>query len=151
MQHPNQDKILEKDIDLWQKCIDFISQDLPHAQFDAWIKPLKVEWIESNKLLIYASNRFKLDWLRSQYSGLISQTLNQVCGKDIVIEFTIQKKKLDDRASEHRDNIRSESNMSGINLNLPIKTKMVSKDEHVSNLNADYRFDNLVEGTANPS
>ena len=61
---------------LWQACIDQLAQELPEQQFNTWIKPLAARVSEDfSKVTLYVANRFKLDWVRAQYSGRIAALL----------------------------------------------------------------------------
>ena len=68
--------------DLWQSCIELLAQELPEQQFNTWIKPLTaVAAADLSKLTIYVGNRFKLDWIRAQYSNRIAATLEKMLGQ----------------------------------------------------------------------
>ena len=61
---------------LWQSCIDQLAQELPEQQFNTWIKPLSAQVLEDfSKVTIFVANRFKLDWVRAQYSARIAALL----------------------------------------------------------------------------
>ena len=61
---------------LWQACAEQLAQELPEQQFNTWIKPLVANVTEDfSKVTLYVANRFKLDWIRAQYSGRIAQLL----------------------------------------------------------------------------
>ena len=58
---------------LWQICIDQLAQELPEQQFNTWIKPLTAQVSDDlGKVTIFVANRFKLDWVRAQYSQRLS-------------------------------------------------------------------------------
>ena len=57
---------------LWLACVEQLSHDLPEQQYNTWIKPLTASVSEDfAKVTVYAPNRFKLDWIRTQYAGRI--------------------------------------------------------------------------------
>lgn len=49
-------------LDLWQQCINILGDELPSQQFNTWIRPLQVD-VNNDGLIIYAPNRFVLDWV----------------------------------------------------------------------------------------
>ena len=66
---------------LWQSCIDQLAQELPEQQFNTWIKPLHAHVQEDfSRVTIFVANRFKLDWVRAQYSSRIAQLLEKLYG-----------------------------------------------------------------------
>ena len=75
---------------LWQSCIDLLAQDLPEQQFNTWIKPLTVQVSDDfSKVFIFVANRFKLDWIRAQYSARIASALAQIYGQPVQIELAL--------------------------------------------------------------
>ena len=130
---------------LWQSCVDQLAQELPEQQFNTWIKPLIAQVEEDfSKVTIYIANRFKLDWVRAQYSGRIAQMLEKMYGQPVQIELAITP----------RETLVRKVVISPI-------VEMVSAEESVAageptpsglpknRLNSSLTFENLVEGTAN--
>jgi chromosomal replication initiator protein len=69
---------------LWQACIDQLAQELPEQQFNTWIKPLVAQVSDDfSKVTIFVANRFKLDWIRAQYSGRIAGMLEKLYGQSV--------------------------------------------------------------------
>jgi len=59
--------------DFWQTCVRRLEQDLPPQQVSAWIRPLiPLAFDEAQAVLrVAAPNRFKLDWVRKNFSHQI--------------------------------------------------------------------------------
>lgn len=59
--------------DFWQTCVRRLEQDLPPQQISAWIRPLvPLAFDETQAVLrVSAPNRFKLDWVRKNFSHQI--------------------------------------------------------------------------------
>lgn len=59
--------------EFWQTCVQKLEQELPPQQISAWIRPLvPVAFDDAQSVLrIAAPNRFKLDWVRKNFSGQI--------------------------------------------------------------------------------
>src|SRR6478609_2796741 len=75
---------------LWQTCVDQLAQELPEQQFNTWIKPLTAEVTDDfGKVTIFVANRFKLDWVRAQYSNRISALLEKIYGQPITVELAL--------------------------------------------------------------
>ncbi len=130
---------------LWQSCVDQLAQELPEQQFNTWIKPLSALVQEDlSKVTIYVANRFKLDWVRAQYSTRIAAMLEKMYGQPVQVELAITPRETIARTT----------------LAIPTP-EMVSPEESVAvgesppstlpknRLNSILTFENLVEGTAN--
>jgi chromosomal replication initiator protein len=130
---------------LWQSCVDQLAQELPEQQFNTWIKPLHVDVQEDlSKVTIYVANRFKLDWVRAQYSTKIAGLLEKMHGQAIQLELAITPREVP---------IKSGS--------MHVKSPVASMDEPSfvgedlrsggpkNRLNSMLTFETLVEGTAN--
>ena len=78
---------------LWQACCSQLASEIPPQQFAAWIKPLLApQWSGDGTTAILAvPNRFKMDWLRSQYAQRIAQALAVAAGRPVQLEFVIHK------------------------------------------------------------
>ena len=78
---------------LWQACCAQLATEIPVQQFAAWIKPLQApNWSADGSIATLAvPNRFKMDWLRSQYAERISQALAAAAGRPVQLEFLIHK------------------------------------------------------------
>ena len=55
---------------IWNRCVDYLQDELPAQQFNTWIRPLKVEPSEAGILLL-APNRFIKDWVSDKFMGRI--------------------------------------------------------------------------------
>ena len=78
---------------LWQACCSQLASEIPPQQFAAWIKPLLApQWSADGTTAVLAvPNRFKMDWLRSQYAQRIAQALAVAAGRPVQLEFVIHK------------------------------------------------------------
>lgn len=56
----------------WQACSQKLEQELTPQQYSAWIKPLVPLDYEDGLLRVAAPNRFKLDWVKTQFANRIT-------------------------------------------------------------------------------
>ncbi len=77
--------------DFWQTCIQRLEQDLPPQQISAWIRPLvPLEYDESKALLrVSAPNRFKLDWVRKNFSRQIETLATEWYDQPVQVSFEL--------------------------------------------------------------
>jgi chromosomal replication initiator protein len=130
---------------LWQACVDQLAQDLPEQQFNTWIKPLSAQVTEDfSRVTLFVANRFKLDWVRAQYSGRISAVLEKLYGQPVQLELAITPRETSARTYA----------TPAVAANAPVAEAGEPEEEAVlaafkTRLNTALTFDNLVEGTAN--
>jgi chromosomal replication initiator protein len=79
--------------DLWQQGCARLAAELPEQQFNTWIRPLPpadvAEEGDTAVVSLRVPNRFKLDWIRSQYAARIEQVLSDVAGKTVRLELML--------------------------------------------------------------
>jgi chromosomal replication initiator protein len=130
---------------LWQSCIDQLAQELPEQQFNTWIKPLHAQVQDDfSRVTIFVANRFKLDWIRAQYSSRISSMLEKLYGQVVQVELAITPREIVARpqfaaAATESVVIEEAVEMGEDRALVPPKNR----------LNSMLTFETLVEGTAN--
>jgi len=77
---------------LWDKALDHISKDVKKSVFDSWIRPLKPVGQEHDKIILEAGNTFQKDFVETNYSAVIKNSLQQLTNRDISVLFTIARK-----------------------------------------------------------
>ena len=135
----------EAGLSLWQTCVEQLAQELPEQQFNTWIKPLAVQVSDDlGKVTLLVANRFKLDWIRAQYSAKISAILEKIYGQPINVELALTPR---ENTAKSIPNIRTPD--------FPAAEEMIDVAEDKpsglprNRLNPSLTFDTLVEGTAN--
>jgi chromosomal replication initiator protein len=66
-----------------------LEQELTPQQFSAWIKPLVPLDYEDGRLRIAAPNRFKLDWVKTQFASRITSLAAQYWKEPIDVQFVL--------------------------------------------------------------
>jgi chromosomal replication initiator protein len=130
---------------LWQSCVDQLAQELPEQQFNTWIKPLTATVVDDfSKIIVFVGNRFKLDWIRAQYSGRISALLEKMYGQVILVELAIAPKEAIAKSITHQHFVEMVSAEESVTAGEAAPSGLPK-----NRLNTTLTFDNLVEGTAN--
>ncbi len=80
--------------DFWEHCSALLSRELTPQQYVTWIKPLTpVDFgADANTLRIAAPNCFKLDWVKSQFSGRIADVAREFFSAPIDVQFVLDPK-----------------------------------------------------------
>ena len=144
---------------LWQACCATLAGEIPMQQFAAWIKPLHApNWSADGATATLAvPNRFKMDWLRSQYAERISQALAAAAGRPVQLEFIIHKPaaaapRTDTVASASEATVAAASTVvADARAAQPADEAAAAASEALerSRLNPGLSFDSLVAGKAN--
>ena len=130
---------------LWQVCVDQMAQELPEQQFNTWIKPLSAQVSDDfAKVTIFVANRFKLDWVRAQYSNRINALLEKLSGQPVHVELALTPR-------EPVSNIHA---MRRVIDTMALDDAPELGEERAlaapkNRLNTGLTFETLVEGTAN--
>ncbi|MDP9107676.1 MAG: chromosomal replication initiator protein DnaA [Pseudomonadota bacterium] len=140
--------------DFWQTCSAQLEQELTPQQFSAWIKPLAPLDYEEGRLRIAAPNRFKLDWVKTQFASRITVLAAQYWEEPIDVQFV-----LDPRLNAPRKPSSAPANgnetgpgpdmpsaIDGL-VDLPPVEAVPRRD--VSRINTALTFDSFVTGKAN--
>ena len=68
-------------LELWQKCVDLLQDELSSQQFNTWIRPLKVMG-DDHDLCLLAPNRFVADWVKEKFLPRIEEILEDIADAD---------------------------------------------------------------------
>src|SRR6186713_3291046 len=90
--------------DLWQRGCERLATELPDQQFNTWIRPLPEAEVADlgdagATVTIRVPNRFKLDWIRTQYAGRIETALSELAGKPVRLDLTLATRDAAGRSS----------------------------------------------------
>jgi len=127
---------------LWEKCLSHLQDEFPSQQFNTWIRPLQAE-CGDGKLVLFAPNRFVLDWIVERFLNRITELTRQFSeGEPPVVSLEIGSKRSE--TAKASPAVKASSN----SVPTPI---IVSKPEQPfqSNLNLHFTFENFVEGKSN--
>ncbi|HRK38058.1 MAG TPA: chromosomal replication initiator protein DnaA [Burkholderiaceae bacterium] len=134
--------------DLWQACVDRLAQEMPEQQFNTWIRPLSARVSDDlGRVTLLVGNRFKMDWIRTQYAARIAALLADLTESEVTIELALAPREAPSRtqpasASNPRDQVLAEAP----EVAAPVPPGLADSR---SRLNAALTFATLVEGSAN--
>jgi len=84
--------------EFWTRCCERLLAELPEQQFNTWIRPLDppavaaLEGVSSGPQWVARlemPNRFKLDWVRSQYGALLQHVMNEVAQNQVRLDLAL--------------------------------------------------------------
>jgi chromosomal replication initiator protein len=88
-------------LDLWQLGCERLATELPEQQFNTWIRPLAgtadvattagddADRDASTVVTVRVANRFKLDWIRTQYASRIESLLCDIAGHNVRLDLLV--------------------------------------------------------------
>ncbi len=140
--------------DLWQRGRTQLAAELPEQQFNTWIRPLPPAEVigapdasGSTVVSLRVPNRFKLDWIRSQYAARIEGVLSSLAGKPVRLDLQLAPR-------ESTPSLAPSVSALGLNGHVvnhvgvaAARTQPAALPQH--RLNPSLTFDTLVPGRAN--
>jgi len=74
---------------LWQQCLDRLRDELNPQQFNTWIRPLQAE-PGDGRLILFAPNRFVLDWVNEKYMGRINELVGELASSEVAPRVNLE-------------------------------------------------------------
>src|SRR5210317_2653870 len=136
----------------WDICVEQLAAELTTEQLNTWIKPLQVEETVQS-ILLFAPNRFVKDWVTDRYLDRIQSFYSQHVGGTFQVTVRVGSSGLMAGAT---DRVVEVSKQSAQVNHQPVSQPKVREPavvegsiKHSNRLNADFRFENFVEGKSN--
>jgi len=124
----------------WEKCLNYLQDELPSQQFNTWIRPLQVTHGDG-KLVLFAPNSFVLDRVSERFLPRITELLHKHYEQDPpAISLKIGSKDIAPTKSEA---------VSPSRPTFATPVAISTESNFRSNLNAQFTFDSFVEGKSN--
>jgi len=137
----------------WQNCSAKLEQELTPQQFSAWIKPLSPLDFEEGRLRIAAPNRFKLDWVKTQFASRITALASQFWDGPVDVQFVLdprmnaaKKPSAMPVSAASMDGEYGEADVPDRLIDVPVD---VTPKRDQSRVNPVLTFDSFVTGKAN--
>lgn len=126
---------------LWEKCLNLLQDELPSQQFNTWIRPLQAVYSDGT-LTLLAPNRFVLDWIVDRFLSRVNELARQFSeGEPPVISLEI--------GSNRTEIAKPLTAAKSMHPSFSVPTVKPQEQPFRSNLNANFTFENFVEGKSN--
>ncbi|MFE8070412.1 chromosomal replication initiator protein DnaA [Marinobacteraceae bacterium S3BR75-40.1] len=163
--------------EIWNQCLEVLRDEFPSQQFNTWLRPLQSE-SQQDDLVLFAPNRFVLDWVNEKYLGRIQEVLKEIAGSQGSPRVQLKVGSASDRPApapartpepvaaaeteaagtqltEEEQGVAKETPDTGTTI--PAANRTTSKRpvqvegsvKHQSYLNPNFTFDTFVEGKSN--
>ena len=138
--------------EFWQTCSTRLEQELTPQQFSAWIKPLAPLDFEDGRLRIVAPNRFKLDWVKTQFADRITSIAIDFWQRPVDVQFVLDPRGINKKPAIV-SSVSSAATSGEVHAAVPnIRTEPVEENNtrrDQSRINSALTFDSFVTGKAN--
>ncbi len=149
--------------EFWQSCVNRLEQEVPPQQMNAWIRPLvPLAYDESSsKLRVCAPNRFKLDWVRKNFTNQIERIATEWYKRPVEVMFELPAGSASVAKPSQAEGDPSTTSKSGSVASLLRAAESVANPappasaasgitvDEKSRLNTDLTFETFVTGKAN--
>ena len=161
-------------VELWQQCIDLLRDELPAQQFNTWLRPLQSDHREG-QLMLFAPNRFVMDWVNEKYLRRIEEVLKDLHGgqapridmkvgsaprsSDLVVRsenavsgVAAEQEEAGSRVTEEEKGVAATVTTPSVKAKSTSERRSVQVEgdiKHQSFLNEGFTFDTFVEGKSN--
>lgn len=136
----------------WQTCSAQLEQELTPQQFSAWIKPLAPLDFEEGRLRIAAPNRFKLDWVKTQFASRITALAAKYWEESVEVQFVLDPR-LTAAKKPSAMPVRVTNGNDSDHMDAPERVLNGAAEESPrrdqSRINTALTFDSFVTGKAN--
>ncbi len=146
----------------WNNCLLFIQDNISPQAFKTWFEPIQPVKLVDAALSIQVPSKFFYEWLEEHYVDLLKIALMRQLGDQAKLLYVIRMENTTDASEGFTEKIPSASRaaVGTQRVNIPIKTKNPElknpfiipgiRDVKIdSQLNANYSFDNFLEGDSN--
>lgn len=138
--------------ELWNRCLARLEDELPAQQYSMWIRPLQVvASADGGELILFAPNRFIVDWVRDKYLERIGELLGELqTGALPTLNLKVGASR-PSRPAVTPAPVATPAPAPAVNAPVqpPRETASTTTAKHRSNLNSTFLFDNFVEGKSN--
>lgn len=149
--------------EVWNNCLRIIKDNVPSISFRTWFEPIVPLRLENKILTIQVPSPFFYEYLEEKYIDIISKTLRKELGYEAKLEYSIVMENPGQSATKlytiklpAKNQVEIKNNPVSVPLNIeentirnPFIFPGIKKMNIDPRLNAEYSFDNFVEGECN--
>ena len=147
---------------VWDNCLEVIKDNVPYQSYRTWFEPIVPIKLDDKVLTIQVPSQFFYEWLEEHYISLLKKTVKKEIGADGRLEYQIimengynSTKPYSVRVPTNSATTRNQPVTMPIDLGRsdaiknPFIIPGLKKVKVESQLNANYNFDNFIEGDCN--
>lgn len=138
---------------LWDKCLDFIKDNVNATAYKTWFEPIVPLKYESQALTIGVPSPFFYEYLEEKYVGLLRAAIFKEIGEGTELMYSILTDKTNQisvnvEGAKHSPAVQQQAPAQNVNKTPnPLQAQVVHDlDPH---LNPKYNFENFIKGNSN--
>ncbi len=147
---------------VWDNCLVFIKDNIQPQAYKTWFEPILPVKLHENALSIQVPSKFFYEWLEEHYVKLLKVALTKELGETAKLVYIIRMENTYGNREPFTEKIPSSNRGKFVaqEMDVPIKSKNpelrnpfvipgIRNIKIESQLNANYNFDNFLEGDSN--
>lgn len=142
-------------IEVWNKCLSIIKDEVDSQSFQTWFAPIKPIKINENVLTIGIDNHFVYEWLEAHHIHLLRRVIDDTLGTNGRLEYllieepeTPEINNLTNRTSYPQSSNGQQKSIGKTRVK-ELLEQQKSNFYADTTLNIHYTFDNFIEGDCN--
>ena len=138
-------------VDLWNRCLDIIKDNVPETTFKTWFVPIVPLKYEDKTLFVQIPSQFFYEILEEKFVDLLRKTLYKAIGEGTKLMYNVMV----DKSSTPQQTV----NLEPSNRSTAVTPKSITHGNKTPNvpiiqeldthLNPNYNFENFIEGYSN--
>jgi len=149
----------------WEKCLGIIKDNVNWRTYQTWFEPIKAVQLSGNVLTLQVPSQFFYEWLEEHFVELLGKTIKRVLGKEGRLEYRILMESSTSQRNPASINMpgstytRASKDNNYVdmplkwddphNIKTPYAIPGLKRMQIDPQLNANYTFENYVEGDCN--
>jgi len=138
---------------LWNRCLNFIKDNVPEKQFKIWFEPIVPLKYENQALTIGVPSPFFYEYLEEKFVDLLRTAIYKEIGEGTELMYSV----LTDKANHISVNIEGSKRSSALPNQAPIHNankapnplQATAPQDLDPHLNPNYNFENFIKGDSN--
>lgn len=138
---------------LWNRCLNFIKDNVPEKQFKIWFEPIVPLKYENQALTIGVPSPFFYEYLEEKFVDLLRTAIYKEIGEGTELMYSV----LTDKANHISVNIEGSKRSSALPNQAPIHNankapnplQASAPQDLDPHLNPNYNFENFIKGDSN--
>ncbi len=148
--------------EVWDNCLSVIRDNVPYQSYRTWFEPIVPVKLDDSVLTIQVPSQFFYEWLEEHYISLLKKTIKKELGTEGRLEYQIIMENGFNASKPYSVKVPTNS---ATTKNQPVSMPIdlgrsdaiknpfiipgLKKVKVESQLNANYNFDNFIEGDCN--
>ena len=129
--------------EFWLETAKRIQETLPPQEFSTWFSRISYLSSKKGEVTLAGPSQFVLDTVTTRYRSIIANTLSELTGEEITVEFVVSDKGKRPAQSTDGGEMSGEARKEKKAGDL---AKKISKRKSAANLNPSYEFESFVLG-----